>query len=99
MDKVIKDFKTVPGKVVVLVDKPVKKVGNIEIPNEIDKYKDGFYKATIITVGPPTKKQEPLPVKEGDRVLITKLVGREFTHKDVKYRVLPYDDIVAIIDE
>lgn len=99
MDKVIKDFKTVPGKVVVLVDKPVKKVGCIEIPTEQDKYKEGFYKATVMAIGIPTKKQEPLPIKEGDRVLITKLVGREFVHKNVKYRVLPYEDIVAIIDE
>ena len=59
--------------------------------------------ATVIAVGPGKKdkdgKIQPVPVKEGDTILMDKYAGQEVTLNDEEYMIVRADDIVAIIEE
>ncbi len=53
--------------------------------------------ATVTAVG-PGKKDEPMPVKVGDRVLVGKYSGTELKVDEEEYTIVGADDILAIVE-
>ncbi|MDT8393747.1 MAG: co-chaperone GroES [Bacteroidales bacterium] len=70
-----------------------KTAGGIIIP---DTAKEKPQKGVVVAVG-PGKKDEPLTVKEGDKVLYGKYSGTEINFGDKEYLIMRESDIVAII--
>jgi len=70
-----------------------KTVGGIIIP---DTAKEKPQKGTIVAVG-PGKKDEPLTVKVGDKVLYGKYSGTELSFEGKDFLIMRESDIVAII--
>ena len=70
-------------------EKEVKK-GGIIIP---DTAKEKPQKGTIVAVGPGKKKDEPMTVKAGDKVLYGKYAGTEITIDGTEYLIMRQDDI------
>ena len=57
--------------------------------------------AEVIEVGPGEKvdgKYEPLDVKKGDKVIISKYAGTEVKYEGEEYIILKQDDILAIVE-
>lgn len=50
-------------------------------------------KGTVKAVGPGKKKDEPMTVKEGDKVLYGKYAGTEITIDGKEYLIMRQDDI------
>ncbi|MFH1297686.1 MAG: co-chaperone GroES [Bacteroidota bacterium] len=70
-----------------------KTAGGIIIP---DTAKEKPQKGTIVAVG-PGKKDEPITVKVGDKVLYGKYAGTEITIDGVDYMIMRESDVVAVI--
>ncbi len=70
-----------------------KTTGGIIIP---DTAKEKPQKGTVVAVG-SGKKDEPLTVKEGDKVLYGKYAGTEINIEDKEYLIMRESDIFAII--
>jgi chaperonin GroES len=64
--------------------------GGIIIP---DTAKEKPQKGTIVAVGPGKKKDEPITVKVGDKVLYGKYAGTEITIDGTDYLIMRQDDI------
>ena len=71
-------------------DAEEKTAGGIIIP---DTAKEKPQKGTIIAVGPGKKKDEPMTVKPGDKVLYGKYAGTEITIDGKDYLIMRQDDI------
>ena len=57
--------------------------------------------AEVIEVGPGYKidgKLEPMDVKKGDNVIVSKYAGTEVKYEGVEYIILKQDDILAIVE-
>ena len=57
--------------------------------------------AEIIEIGPGEKidgKLEPMDVKKGDNVIVSKYAGTEVKYEGVEYIILKQDDILAIVE-
>ena len=67
-----------------------KTAGGIIIP---DTAKEKPQKGSVIAVGPGKKKDEPMTVKVGDRVLYGKYAGTEITIDGKEYLIMRQDDI------
>ena len=67
--------------------------GGIIIP---DTAKEKPQKGVVVAVG-PGKKDEPLTVKVGDKVLYGKYAGTEISYDNNDYLIMREDDIVAVI--
>ena len=67
-----------------------KTTGGIIIP---DTAKEKPQKGSIIAVGPGKKKDEPMTVKVGDKVLYGKYAGTEITIDGKEYLIMRQDDI------
>jgi chaperonin GroES len=67
-----------------------KTTGGIIIP---DTAKEKPQKGSIIAVGPGKKKDEPMTVKVGDKVLYGKYAGTEITIDGTEYLIMRQDDI------
>ncbi|HOH99780.1 MAG TPA: co-chaperone GroES [Bacteroidales bacterium] len=67
--------------------------GGIIIP---DTAKEKPQRGTVVAAG-PGKKDEPMTVKEGDKVLYGKYAGTEITVDGNDYLILRESDILAII--
>ena len=67
-----------------------KTTGGIIIP---DTAKEKPQKGSIIAVGPGKKKDEPMTVKVGDKVLYGKYAGTEITIEGKEYLIMRQDDI------
>lgn len=67
--------------------------GGIIIP---DTAKEKPQRGTVVAAG-PGKKDEPMTVKEGDKVLYGKYAGTEITVDGTDYLILRESDILAII--
>lgn len=67
--------------------------GGIIIP---DTAKEKPQRGTVIAVG-PGKKDEPMTVKVGDKVLYGKYAGTEITIDGKEYLIMRESDILAII--
>lgn len=61
-----------------------------------DTAKEKPQKGVVVAVG-PGKKDEPLTVKVGDKVLYGKYAGTEITFDGKDYLIMRESDIVAII--
>ena len=70
-----------------------KTTGGIIIP---DTAKEKPQKGTVVAVG-SGKKDEPITVKEGDKVLYGKYAGTEINIEDKEYLIMRESDIYAII--
>ncbi|MDQ8181960.1 co-chaperone GroES [Pelagicoccus sp. SDUM812005] len=80
------------------VEEDEKQVGGIFIP---DSAKEKPQQAEVIAVGPGEQedgKTTPLPVKEGDRVLLSKYGGTDIKYDGEDYLLVREDDILAIIE-
>jgi chaperonin GroES len=64
--------------------------GGIIIP---DTAKEKPQKGTVVSVGPGKKKDEPMTVKPGDKVLYGKYSGTEITIDGTDYLIMRQDDI------
>lgn len=73
--------------------------GGIILPDTAKKKQET---ARVMAIGPGKKdktgKVLPMPVKEGDMVLIDKYSGQEVTLDDEEYVIVRADDIIAIIE-
>lgn len=67
--------------------------GGIIIP---DTAKEKPQRGTVVAVG-PGKKDEPMSVKEGDKVLYGKYAGTEISVDGNDYLILRETDILAVI--
>jgi chaperonin GroES len=67
-----------------------KTTGGIIIP---DTAKEKPQKGTVIAIGPGKKKEEPMTVKVGDKVLYGKYAGTEITIDGTEYLIMRQDDI------
>ena len=57
--------------------------------------------AQVVEVGPGKKidgKLEPVCVKKGDNVIVSKYAGTEVKYEGVEYIILRQDDLLAIVD-
>jgi len=70
-----------------------KTAGGIIIP---DTAKEKPQKGTVMAVG-PGKKDEPMTVKVGDKVLYGKYAGTEISYEGGDYLIMNESDLVAII--
>lgn len=70
-----------------------KTAGGIIIP---DTAKEKPQKGTIVAIG-PGKKDEPMTVKVGDKVLYGKYAGTEITIEGKDYMIMRESDVVAVI--
>lgn len=61
-----------------------------------DTAKEKPQQGTVIAAG-PGKKDEPMEVKVGDKVLYGKYAGTEVSFEDKKYLIVKQSDILAIL--
>ncbi|MBO4293109.1 MAG: co-chaperone GroES [Clostridia bacterium] len=57
--------------------------------------------AEVVEVGPGKKidgKLEPVCVKKGDNVIVSKYAGTEVKYEGIEYIILKQDDVLAIIE-
>lgn len=57
--------------------------------------------AEVVEVGPGKKidgKLEPVCVKKGDNVIVSKYAGTEVKYEGVEYIILRQDDLLAIVE-
>jgi chaperonin GroES len=67
-----------------------KTTGGIIIP---DSAQEKPQKGTVVAVGPGKKKDEPVTVKVGDKVLYGKYSGTEISIDGKEYLIMKQDDI------
>jgi chaperonin GroES len=72
-----------------------KKVGGIYIP---DTAKEKPQMGEVIEVADVKEKDDPLPVKKGDKIIFGKYAGSEVTVEGEEYLILNEDDILAKIE-
>ena len=81
-----------------VVVKPIKKseksTGGILLP---ESNKEKPQEGIVISVG-PGKKDEPMNVQKGDRVLFGKYAGTEFNIEDETYVIMKETEIFATIE-
>lgn len=61
-----------------------------------DTAKEKPMQGTVVAVG-SGKKDEPMTVKVGDKVLYGKYAGTEITHNGTEYLIMRESDIFAVI--
>jgi chaperonin GroES len=72
-----------------------KTAGGIIIP---DSAKEKPQKGIIVAVGPGKKKDEPMTVKVGDKVLYGKYSGTEISIEGKEYQIMRQDDLLGYFD-
>lgn len=72
-----------------------KTAGGIIIP---DSAKEKPQKGVIVAVGPGKKKDEPMTVKVGDKVLYGKYSGTEISIEGKEYQIMRQDDLLGYFD-
>ncbi len=74
--------------------------GGIILPDSAKKKQET---AKVVAIGAGKRlddgKLVPMPVKEGDTILMDKYSGQEVQIDDVEYIIVKADDIIAIIEE
>lgn len=68
----------------------------IVLPQTVDKEKKA--EGEVIAVG-AGEKVAKLGLKQGDVVLFGKYAGDEVKHEDIEYKILNYDDVLAIVEK
>lgn len=73
--------------------------GGIILPDTAKKKQE---QAKVVAIGPGKKNKQgaiiPMPVKEGDIVLMDKYSGQEVTLDDEDYVIVRADDLIAIVE-
>ncbi len=73
--------------------------GGIILPDSAKKKQET---AEVVAIGSGKQLDDgkilPIPVKEGDIILMDKYSGQEVTVDDVEYMILKADDIIATIE-
>ncbi len=73
--------------------------GGIIIPDSAKKKQET---ASVIAIGPGKKDSNgntiPMPVKEGDLILMDKYSGQNVTFNDEEYVIVRASDIIAIVE-
>ena len=59
------------------------------------KEKPAIY--SVVAVG-PGKKDEPMLVKAGDKVVVSKHVGTDVTLDKIEYKFVKQDEILAVVE-
>jgi len=72
-----------------------KTAGGIIIP---DSAKEKPQRGIIVAVGPGKKKDEPMTVKTGDKVLYGKYSGTEITIDGKEYQIMRQDDLLGYFE-
>lgn len=72
-----------------------KTAGGIIIP---DSAKEKPQKGVIVAVGPGKKKDEPMTVKVGDKVLYGKYSGTEISIDGKEYQIMRQDDLLGYFE-
>ncbi len=72
-----------------------KTAGGIIIP---DSAKEKPQRGIIVAVGPGKKKDEPMTVKAGDKVLYGKYSGTEITIEGKEYQIMRQDDLLGYFE-
>ncbi len=72
-----------------------KTAGGIIIP---DSAKEKPQKGVVVAVGPGKKKDEPMTVKVGDKVLYGKYSGTEITVDGKEYQIMRQDDLLGYFE-
>ena len=72
-----------------------KTAGGIIIP---DSAKEKPQKGVIVAVGPGKKKDEPMTVKVGDKVLYGKYSGTEISIEGKEYQIMRQDDLLGYFE-
>lgn len=72
-----------------------KTAGGIIIP---DSAKEKPQKGIIVAVGPGKKKDEPMTVKVGDKVLYGKYSGTEISIEGKEYQIMRQDDLLGYFE-
>jgi chaperonin GroES len=72
-----------------------KTAGGIIIP---DSAKEKPQKGVVVAVGPGKKKDEPMTVKVGDKVLYGKYSGTEITIEGKEYQIMRQDDLLGYFE-
>lgn len=84
-----------------VADEETKK-GSIIIPDSAKNSKRQK-KAKVLAIGPGKRLENgnilPIPVKEGDLILMDEYAGQEVTVNDEEYIILKSDEIIALIEE
>jgi len=74
--------------------------GGIILPDSAKKKQET---AKVVAIGSGKRLDDgkilPIPVKEGDIILMDKYAAQEVQIDDVEYLILKADDIIAIIEE
>lgn len=74
--------------------------GGIILPDSAKKKQE---QAEIVAIGTGKKDKNgnliPIPVKEGDIILMEKYSGQEITLNDEEFVILRADDLIAIIEK
>lgn len=74
--------------------------GGIILPDSAQQKQET---AIVLAVGPGKTdkdgKQEPMPVKVGDAILMDKYSGQEVSINDEEFIIVKAEDIIAIIEE
>ncbi|MFN0065585.1 MAG: co-chaperone GroES [Chlamydiales bacterium] len=68
--------------------------GGIILPDSAKKKQEAAY---VVALG-TGKKDQPFPVKVGDKILMEKYSGQEITVEDEEFIILKADDIIAIVE-
>lgn len=73
--------------------------GGIILPDSAKKKQET---AKVVSVGPGKRDKDgnlmPVPVKEGDVILMDKYSGQEVTLSDEEYVIVRGEDIIAIVE-
>jgi len=72
-----------------------KTAGGIIIP---DSAKEKPQKGVVVAVGTGKKKDEPMTVKVGDKVLYGKYSGTEITIEGKEYQIMRQDDLLGYFE-
>ena len=74
--------------------------GGIILPDTAKK-KQELARVVATGTGKQSKdgKNQPMPVKEGDLVLIEKYSGQEITFEDEEFVILRAEDVIAIVQQ
>lgn len=80
-------------RVLVEIQKPEEKVGEIMLPDTAQDKKNVF--GSVIAIG----IDEDLPVEVGDRVVVQEWAGEAIEFEGKKYRIYKLEFILAIIKE
>lgn len=82
------------------IEAEAKLKGGIILPDSAKKKQE---QAEVVAIGTGKKDKNgtliPIPVKEGDIILMEKYSGQEITLNDEEFVILKADDIIAIIEK